>query len=212
MPVFNTINTGTALVFCRASSLFMSSSSPFDIIQTKVMAELPVFSCSLLDHTDVLLLAKVGLQELRDSHPDSTPSNVMAEYMSPWKSHLLTEKLNPLIALVALKIKSASRQFFNMDLNELNFELAVSDCWTAVYEKTNYAIPHSHYPSDFSSVIYLDMEAESAPIVFNHQLVVKPAIGSLVFFPGLLLHHVPKTEGKRTIVAINYIKVPRIVS
>ena len=79
--------------------------SHFQIVQLKVLAELSVFGCSLLDHPDVLSLAKLASQELRQQHPESTPSNVMAEYMSPWKSHLLTPLLNPLIELVAEKSK-----------------------------------------------------------------------------------------------------------
>jgi len=188
----------------------MSSNSPFDITQTKVMAEMPVFSCSLLDHPDVLLLSHLAMAELRRLFPDSTPSNVMAEYMSPWKSHLLTSKLNPLIELVAGKIKEASIRYLNVDLNELNFELAVADCWCAFYEKKNHAVAHSHFPSDFSSVIYLEMESTSAPIIFSQQLLVKPTAGTVVFFPGLLSHHVPETQGKRNIIAINFIKVPKI--
>jgi hypothetical protein len=54
------------------------------------------------------------------------------------------------------------------------------------------------------------MEADSAPIIFNESLVVNPASGTVIFFPGSLPHHVPETKGKRVIVAINYIKIPSV--
>jgi len=186
----------------------MQPQSIFEITQTKVPTELPVFGCSLLDHPEVLLLAMAAAEELKIAHPASTPSNVRSDYMSPWKSHLLTTKLEPLIKLVAEKIKNSSIDFLNTDLTALNYELIVADCWCAVYEATNHTIPHSHFPSDFSAVIYLEMEADSSPIIFNESLVVNPASGTVIFFPGSLPHHVPATKGKRVIVAINYIKIP----
>ena len=186
----------------------MNEQSPFEITQLKVLTEVSVFGCSLLDHPSEILLAKSAVKELREQYSESAVSNVMAEYMSPWKSHLLTTKLEPLIKLVAEKIKNSSIIFLNTDLTALNYELIVADCWCAVYEATNHTIPHSHFPSDFSAVIYLEMEADSAPIIFNESLVVNPASGTVIFFPGSLPHHVPATKGKRVIVAINYIKIP----
>ena len=188
----------------------MLEQSPFQITQLKVQTEVSVFGCSLLDHPHEILLAKSAVEELREKHPESAISNVMADYMSPWKSHLLTEKLGPLIGLVAEKIKKASIDFLNTDLTALNYELIVDDCWCAVYEATNHTIPHSHFPSDFSAVIYLEMGEESAPIIFNESLVINPASGTVIFFPGSLPHHVPATKGKRVIVAINYIKIPSV--
>ncbi len=188
----------------------MPEQSPFQITQLKVQTEASVFGCSLLDHPHVILLAKSAVDELREKYPESAVSNVMADYMSPWKSHLLTEKLEPLIRLVAEKIKNASIDFLNTDLTTLNYELIVADCWCAVYEATNHTIPHSHFPSDFSAVIYLEMVEESAPIIFNESLVINPASGTVIFFPGSLPHHVPATKGKRVIVAINYIKIPSV--
>ena len=180
------------------------------ISKSVVLTELPVFSCSLLDAAPALLLAKAAVEQLRLQHPQSTPSNVMAQYMSPWKSHLLTDLLNPLIDLVAGKIKEASHMHLHLDLEQLNYDLVVADCWCAVYEQDSFALAHNHFPSDFSCVVYLEMDNTSAPIVFNNDLVVYPEVGTVIFFPGLLPHHVPKTQGKRTVVAINYIKIPKI--
>ena len=186
----------------------MNSESNLQITELQVKTKMPVFGCSLTDHPEELSLALQAVEELRQQHPETTPSNIVGQYMSPWKSHLLNDKLNPVLTLVAGKINQASKRFLNVDLRQLNYELVIADCWCAVYEKSNYTIPHSHFPSDFSAVIYLELESDSAPIIFDNDVAVKPSVGSVVFFPGALIHHVPATEGRRVIVAVNYIKIP----
>ena len=186
----------------------MTSPTTSDISQFSVPTETSVFGCSLMDHPQALELAKRAVDELREKHPDSTPSNVKAVYMSSWKSHLLTDKFGPLIQVVSDKIKEASRLYLSTDLAVLNYDLAVADCWCAVYDKSNYMVPHTHIPTTFSAVVYLEMDMGSSPIVFNNSVAVNPTSGTLVFFPGHLLHHVPATEGKRIIVVINYLALP----
>ncbi len=188
----------------------MTTPSASEFTQFNVPTESTVFGCSLRDAAPVLDLALQALYELRQAHPDATPSNVKAVYMSPWKSHHLTTDLAPLIQLVADKIKSATQQFLGVDLNQLEYDLRVADCWGAVYEQSDHTVPHTHYPSDFSAVIYLEMEEQSSPIIFENSFSVSPTSGSLVFFPGHLSHHVPATQGKRVIVVINYIKIPKM--
>ena len=190
----------------------MTAPSISDMTQLAVPTEATVFGCSLLAHPTELAQAKLALVELRQNYPDSTPSNVKAVYMSPWKSHLLTTQLTPLIQLVSSKIKEASKQYLATDLTALNYELAVADCWCAVYDTSNYTVPHTHIPAAYSAVVYLEMDENSAPIVFNNSLAVNPVSGTLVFFPGHLLHHVPATQGKRIIVVINYLTVPTFLA
>jgi hypothetical protein len=55
----------------------------------------------------------------------------------------------------------------------------------------------------------LEIGTDAAPIVFANSLVVQPVSGSAIIFPGNLIHHVPSTKGRRVIVAINFIKVPK---
>jgi len=178
------------------------------IDQFTVKADLAVFGFHLHEFPLELQLAREAISELQISHPESTPSNVNALYMSPWKSHRLTHKFTPLIEFMAALILKTSKDFLATDLKGLNFDLAVSDCWGAIYEKSNYAAPHWHFPSDFSTVIYLDVDDGAAPIIFANSLVVKPISGTALVFPGNLLHHVPETDGRRVIVAINFMKIP----
>jgi hypothetical protein len=187
----------------------MNKSVWLQINRFKVPTELSVFETSLSGHVEALKLAREALEELRVSHPASTPSNVRAVYMSPWKSHLLTPKLQPLLDITAGLIRKISIDFFRMDLDGLNYDLLTADAWCAVYEQADSAILHSHYPADFSCVAYLDMEPGAAPIIFANALEVRPVPGSLLVFPGLLPHHVPATPGRRVVAAMNFIKVPK---
>ena len=187
----------------------MNQSLGLQINRFKVPTELSVFETSLSGHVEVLSLAREALEELRFSHPASTPSNVRAVYMSPWKSHLLTPKLQPLLDITAGLIRKISIDFFRMDLDGLNYDLLTADAWCAVYEQADSAVLHSHYPADFSCVAYLDMEPGAAPIIFANALEVRPVPGSLLVFPGLLPHHVPATPGRRVVAAMNFIKVPK---
>ncbi len=187
----------------------MNQSVGLQINRFKVPTELSVFETSLSGHVEVLSLAREALEELRFSHPASTPSNVRAVYMSPWKSHLLTPKLQPLLDVTAGVIRKISIDFLRMDLDGLNYDLLTADAWCAVYEQADSAVLHSHYPADFSCVAYLDMEPGAAPIIFANALEVRPVPGSLLVFPGLLPHHVPATPGRRVVAAMNFIKVPK---
>ena len=187
----------------------MNQSVGLQINRFKVPTELSVFETSLSGHVEALKLAREALEELRASHPAFTPSNVRADYMSPWKSHLLTPKLQPLLDITADLIRKISIDFFRMDLDGLNYDLLTADAWCAVYEQADSAILHSHYPADFSCVAYLDMEPGAAPIIFANALEVRPVPGSLLVFPGLLPHHVPATPGRRVVAAMNFIKVPK---
>jgi hypothetical protein len=84
-----------------------------------------------------------------------------------------------------------------------DLQFKIWDCWAAIYEQADFTQNHSHYPADLSCVVYLEAQPGCAPIVFDNQTRYDPTPGSIVMFPGNLNHLVPKTEGKRTIIAIN---------
>lgn len=54
-----------------------------ELHKLEVDTKLPVFHCSLNPYPEVLRLAREGIDDVRQVHPDSTPSNVRAIYMSP---------------------------------------------------------------------------------------------------------------------------------
>lgn len=175
-----------------------------------IPTHLPIFWSSLVGQQDMLMLAREAIDDLRLTHPESTPSNVQAVYMSPWKSHMLTDKFQPLAAEAIRTAKQVAKEFLFTDLEGLNLDLFVADCWGAIYEEADHTIAHNHFPSDFSVVIYLEAEPGCAPIVFDGQISVQPVPGVMLVFPGLLNHSVPKNSGRRVMVAMNLYKIPAI--
>jgi len=174
----------------------------------EVETKSPIFWWDMSYVDPVLLLAREAIDDLRISHPDSPESNVKANYMSPWKSHLLNEKMLPLCQEVIKLAKEVSKSHWNTDLEALNIDFMIADCWGVIYENTDKTIAHTHYPSDFAAVMYLEADENCAPIVFERKLVVQPKPKTLVMFPGTMLHEVPENHGHRVVVAMNLNKIP----
>jgi hypothetical protein len=180
----------------------MSSEDLVHIRTVDVSAELPVIICDLSPIKAQLDLARLAIEELRMTHPQSPESNVKATYMSPWHSHLLNPKLIPLTESVKTIGREASKRL-SANLEALNMDLVVTDCWGIIYEQSSYTQKHNHFPSEFSCSIYLEAHEDSAPIIFAGKFHVKPKPNMLVMFPGILIHEVPATTGRRVVVAMN---------
>lgn len=187
----------------------MDFTSTLPIKQIAVPMSLPIFFCDLNSYAHELQLAQQACKELQVTHPESTPSNVKSVYSSPYKSHLLNPKLIPITQVVQKIAKRVSKETLSCDLDSINVDLFTTDCWCATYENSDHTIPHNHFPSDFSAVVYLEVNSDSAPIVFANSVAINPTPGSMVLFPGILNHHVPQTLGRRVVVAMNLFKFAR---
>jgi len=159
---------------------------------------LPIFAVNISQFKEELTLAAEAILEEKQKNPTPMDSNVKAHYVSDYSSHLTNPKFTPLIDLVLSFCKEVSKSYFK---TELNFKCY--NCWGMLYEKEDYTVLHNHFPSTFAAVIYIDVEEDSAPIVFEDILTVVPKNGSMVVFPALLEHEVPKTNGKRMVVSMN---------
>ena len=94
----------------------MADINSIELGQYEVPTKLPVFHCHLGAFADQLILAREAIEELRVSHPESTPSNVKSVYMSPWKSHQLNPKFAPITETVKQMALRASREHLVTDL------------------------------------------------------------------------------------------------
>jgi hypothetical protein len=168
-----------------------------------VGTELPVFVCDLQAIAEHLQLAREAVDELRQIYPESTPSNVHATYMSPWKSHTLNAKLSPLCDSAVTIAERCSQMINAVPLHQLNMALTVTDCWGAIYEKSDHATRHNHFPADFSVVVYLQADDDCAPLIFAGGRSFQPLAGSMICFPGILDHEVPASASRRVVVAMN---------
>ena len=165
---------------------------------------LPVFSTNISQHNEILSQAVEGLYELQQKTPEPIKSNVKANYVSSWISHKESPKFKPLCDLVISCCREISKKYFNTQL-----EFAIYNCWGMIYEGGDHAVKHSHFPSTFAAVVYIDVDENSAPIVFEDKLTITPVSGSLVIFPAILQHHVLPTNSRRIVIAMNIDHIER---
>ena len=165
-------------------------------------ADIPIFVCDLTPVMPVLQLARQAITDLSVTHPVSPLSNVKAEYMSPWRSHLVSDKFAPLMQVV-LQVSKEAAKLMAVGHPPPDTDMIVSECWGIIYEEASYTQPHNHFPADFGCAIYLEAHENSAPIIFSGKYPVQPTTNMLVMFPGILTHEVPATQGRRVVVAMN---------
>ena len=190
-----------------------------------VIAPLPIFSTVLEDHETInKQLKQLILEHRQNTEVDiggtgTNESNVKA-WHSSWTTHQENPKFMPFVNLVLEAIDFISRGYFDTGTRTSYF---VHNMWAMMYEESEYAVRHAHFPSDFSCVYYVDVEPNCAPIVFedptdssspqlypkDHQpFIIDPQNGLLVVWPGIIHHEVPATKGKRMAISMNFDKCP----
>ncbi len=153
-------------------------------------------------------LARLGVIELQISNPEKRTSNVYGEWLSPKKSHLINEKLQPLCKLVTNICGQIWSDIFNGGEGDFTDDFYIWQCWAVNYGSGGYAASHNHFPAFFAAVIYLEADEESAPIIFGNNSSRPSLKNALYIFPGALQHQVPVNNGKRTVLAMNILKKP----
>lgn len=179
-----------------------------DIETIAVATQSLAFFVDLSPFPAELQLAREGVDDLRQLPCENVKLNVGAQFMSPWDSPKRTPKFYPLLQIVLQKIYAVCKTHFRSDLPSLNFKLRAFQCWCAVYEEGDATTFHNHFPCDFSSIVYLHMDQEAAPIVLENRVEVHLKTGSLLFFQGHVNHHVPTTVGRRLVLVANFYKLP----
>ncbi len=164
---------------------------------------IPVFYKIFDTQSNILHQGLRALDALRAAYPESTPSSVKATYMSPWKSHLLNDDLRDVCEQIRAESEHACQQHLNVNLKDLGAKLIVTDCWCVDYAENDFTVPHHHFPTTLSAVLYLSVEKDSAPIYFGGTVSVQPKSGALVIFPGILVHSVPPNKSPRKVLAMN---------
>jgi len=165
-------------------------------VQT-VKKELPVFTTILDNHQELNTYLKQVIKEHRQLHPETNESNVKA-WHSSWITHQENPKFQPIVDLVLNACEFISSGYFEQKMQFKCFNM-----WAMEYERGEYAVRHSHYPSDFACAYYVDVEPGCAPIIFEGTLEVHPENGMLVIFPAILHHEVPPTNARRTVISAN---------
>jgi hypothetical protein len=181
-----------------------------------VPKQMAVFTTILEDHVEFNKYLKQVILEHRQKFPESTKSNVKA-WHSSWMTHQENPKFQPLIDRVLSACKFISAGYYECD----NVDYHVLNLWSMMYEDTEWTKRHSHFPSDFAAVYYVDVESGCAPVIFesvlkdgvndnNQPLTLQPQNGMLAIWPAILHHEVPPTKGRRMCISMNIDKGERI--
>ena len=174
-----------------------------------VPKQMAVFTTILDDHVEFNKYLKQVILEHRQKFPETTKSNVKA-WHSSWTTHQENPKFQPLIDRVLDGCKFISAGYYECD----DIEYHVLNMWAMMYEDSEWTKRHSHFPSDFAAVYYVDVEPGCAPVIFesvvndgvnnnNQPLTLQPQNGMLAIWPALLHHEVPPTKGRRMCISMN---------
>ena len=175
-----------------------------------------VFSVILDNHVEFNKYLKQVILEHRHNNPETTESNVKA-WHSSWTTHTENPKFQPIVDRVIDACKFIAAGYYEYNKIEYN----VINLWAMMYEDSEWAKRHSHFPSDFAAVYYVDVEPGSAPVIFesvmkdgvndnNQPLTLQPQNGMLAIWPAILHHEVPPTKGRRMCISMNIEKGGRI--
>ena len=156
-----------------------------------------IFSIILDNYEEVNKKLKEVIKEHRELYPQTNQSNVKA-WHSNWDSHKSNPKFNLIVDKVLKFCKIITEEHFNQ---KIQFECF--DMWAIEYERGEYAVKHSHHPSDFACVYYVDVEPGCSPIIFEGELEINPQNGMLLIFPAILNHEVPPTDSRRIVISMN---------
>ncbi len=157
-----------------------------------------MFITDISEHQEAIEAAKLAISQERVRDPKRMESNIKAQYVSGWVSHKTNPNFGPIVDLTISCAKFVCNDFFKADLDFICY-----NCWGAHYQAGDHTVSHSHFPSEFAAVAYLEVGEGAAPLVFEDKLTVQPRSGMLIVFPGILHHHVPKTTAERLVVAMN---------
>ena len=142
------------------------------------------------------------VNDYRRNNPTSFNSDShLSSWRSDWKTHKKDSRFNVLIDFTIETLEQIHKDLFHSER-----EFACIEMWIAQYDKGDHAERHYHYPLDWSAVYYINVEDNTSPIIFGEDIRVQPENNMMLLFPGWLNHRVPKTQGKRTLIAMNFDK------
>lgn len=174
---------------------------PTSVEYLKVEVEMPIFQTMWTERLDEF--KQIILNHKKEFPNSYTDSNVNSSWRSAWNLHQIDSKFNPITEYFQDLAKSIGNQFFQQ-----NGTFDVVNMWAMTYgpkEGTRY---HSHFPSCFSVIFYIDVEENAAPICIGNSC--RPVENGLIlFFDASIPHWVPDDgNGKRIVLAANLDFIP----
>jgi len=148
----------------------------------------------IFDLTNALNLDQIkrSILDFKINNPKSNTSNVYA-----WHTDYFLHKSTTLFDNLNFVIKSQVKTLDGTN----GYDPQLVNSWAIVYEVMNSTINHNHSPSTYSTILYVDVDEDSSPTIFDNNLIINPVKGQLIVFPGMMNHYVPVcTSDKQRIV------------
>ena len=159
--------------------------------------EIKPYCFDISDKVDLLHI-KNCILNFKENNPISNTSNVYA-WHTDYFLHNKTNVFDNLLTIIT--------DIVNLLDSRKNYTVKLENSWAVVYQKLDSAINHNHSPALYSSILYIDVDENSSPTIFENNLSVKPVNGKLVIFPGMLNHYVPvcTSERERIVFCSNFL-------
>lgn len=166
--------------------------------------------CHNLSHKK--MEADLAIEGIMDEFEQSSSSetNIKSIFCTDYFLHLRNGKIIPMLNDITEYVTRYAKIAYDIDKEFI--ELDPYNVWGALYAEGDYTEPHHHFPAAISTVMYLSIPNRdtAAPLILEGR-EIKPYTGLLVIFPGVMLHHVPKTQSSRIILSCNYTIKPNLI-
>ena len=157
-----------------------------------------IFTTMFPEHEEQNKILKEKIFEIKKENPDT--SDVQTDNSSWHSSYFLHTEYDEFDRLMIFTQKASD--WIAKKHHRVPAVFDVYNMWAMTYDRGNQTHQHHHFPAALSAVYFVDAEPNSAPLTFGN-IEVTPINGLLVVFPGILMHSVPPTEGKRVIISMN---------
>ncbi len=144
-----------------------------------------------------------ALQQIITSLPSKQgPSNIRA-HATDWDVLFDYPQIKSLINFVSDQIIGNILRSYSLQKDDIT----CPEIWGVSYKKGDQTTAHSHLPSLFSFVYYVNVPDKSSPLYFNYSKeTIEPQEGDCVIFDAALTHSVPVCEcDDRCVVSGNFI-------
>lgn len=157
-----------------------------------------VFSVMFPEHEEQNKILKEKIFDIKEKNPESV--DVQTDNTGWHSSYFLHTEYDEFDRLMVFAQKVSD--WVAKTHHRVPAEFDVYNMWAMTYDEGNQTHQHHHFPAAFSAVYFVDVEPNAAPLMFG-ETKITPINGLLVVFPGILMHSVPPTDGKRVIVSMN---------
>ncbi len=173
-------------------------------------------SCSIIEAKS--LNFSFGMDSLHNVIRTNATNHNMGAIMTEWVfNHDYFKEIELTLKGIISNLPSVAREHHNSSNPRFDnliahcnhddgLSLDLSAIWGQIYGKGSYQVSHTHLPSHWSFVLFVNCPKGSSPLIFgDNDLEITPNPGCAVVFPGWVRHYVPKNLATgRSVVSGNF--------